>query len=431
MQTPANPPGATDVVGPIFLSYRQSDGTQIVAALGWLMRAAGIPIWRDRDDLPPGDTDHRLEQALGDGLSGGVLVITPDVAHSAAVKAIEAPGLISMHLEDDRFQLLIANEIADAAGQIDYTAPDRVLERANSELRRVNQYPTTTAGMLQLVQAALWHRMSQHRAEVASTGCFELSIQTRNVGQVYDRTGGQLDIRIRRSHHARLPSSEGLEDLRRTISLLADAVTRTGATAVRVRGGAHLSVAFALGAAMPSSRIGTLQVVDQREAAWMSGSEAVLGATPMTECETTPHDAGTSEGRPRIAIYVDLLPFRSDAAYTRLIRENSPTFSAHAAIRLLRPDLLCPDDAGSLAAEVAAHMRRLSANHDNAEIHLLLRCPFPIAVLLGRLSNTLRVRLYEWDDTSMGSDYRSRYVATLDILTSSPRGPITQVLLDS
>ena len=67
-----------DAAGPLFLSYRQSDGTAIVASLAWLLRAAGIPVWRDKDDLPPGDTADRLEQAIADGLSGAVFVITPE-----------------------------------------------------------------------------------------------------------------------------------------------------------------------------------------------------------------------------------------------------------------------------------------------------------------------------------------------------------------
>jgi hypothetical protein len=420
---------AVDVYGPLFLSYRQSDGTDTVSSLGWLLRAAGIPIWRDKDDLPPGDTAHRLEQALNEGLSGGVLVVTPDVALSEAVKTIEAPGLIQLHADDDRFQLLIANEVSDATGKQDYSSPDRLLGRTQNDLKGVNQYSTTTDGLLQLVQAALWHRMAQHREDVTSSEFFDLTIQTRNIGQVYDRTGAQLDIRVRRSTHPRLPSSEGLHDLGQTLSMLPDAITRTGAHKVRVLGGAHLTVAYALGAAMPSSRVGCLQVIDQRGDVWMSGTEATLGNPRTLSCDVTANDGVTWSGRPRVAIYVDLLPLRSDAAYAHFIDDDGRTCQAHAVVRPLEPELLNPNQAGALVAEIAAYMRQLSGDHDNAEIHLLLRCPFPIAVLLGRLSNTMRVCLYEWDDTALGEDYRSRYVATLDILASAPSGPITNIHL--
>ena len=47
---------APDPADPVFISYRQKDGTGVAGELAWLLRAAGIPVWRDRDDLPPGDT---------------------------------------------------------------------------------------------------------------------------------------------------------------------------------------------------------------------------------------------------------------------------------------------------------------------------------------------------------------------------------------
>lgn len=46
-----------DPKGPVFLSYRQSDGTPVAVALPWLLRATGVPVWHDATDLPPGDTN--------------------------------------------------------------------------------------------------------------------------------------------------------------------------------------------------------------------------------------------------------------------------------------------------------------------------------------------------------------------------------------
>jgi hypothetical protein len=76
-------------------------------------------------------------------------------------------------------------------------------------------------------------------------------------------------------------------------------------------------------------------------------------------------------------------------------------------------------------------VQRLS--HGNAEVHLLLRCPFPLAVLTGRLTNTLRIVAYEWDDSDPveGSDYRARYVPTLRVRASANKGAIEEVLVDA
>lgn len=427
---------AVDVFGPLFLSYRHNDGSEIVAELAWLLRAAGIPVWRDKDDLPPGDTANRLSEAIDGGLSGATLVITEDIANSSIVRSIEAQKLIDLHREDSRFQLLIANDIAKDTGSLDYAAPDRLLGRVRDDLKGVDQSATSTEGLLALTRRALTHRMVQQRATVEANGVFELTIQTRNIGQVYDRTGAQLDIRVRRSNHEKLPDPMGLEDLRRTLALLADAITSTGAREVRVGGGSHLSVAFALGVALPSSRIGQLDVVDQRSDVWASGPEAAVPTAPTLRFDATEHTASPTPGRlPRVAVYVDLLTTQSDSAFERYLDEYGDSLAAHGTIRSPQRELLNPAHAGALASEAAGLIRQLSAAHTNARVDLLLAVPFGLAVLIGRLCNTLRVRLFEWDNsdepTDDGGDARPRYVPSLDVRAGNPAGPISSVLLHS
>ncbi|RUQ07504.1 SAVED domain-containing protein [Microbacterium sp. HSID17254] len=430
MATAAPQSAPTDVTGPIFLSYRHFDGSKILARLAWFLRASGVPVWRDQDDLPPGDTDDRLSQALADGLSGGVLVITPDVVNSRVVRQIEAEKLIQLHLADPRFQLLVANDVRNKLGQVDYGAPDRLLSRPQEELKGVDQRGTDDDELLRLTRSAVGHRMVQNRDRVAAAGYFDLTIQTRNVGQVYDRTGAQLDIRIRPSTHERLPSPAGLRDLQRTLSFLPDAVVTTGARTVRLRGGAHLSVAYALGAALPSSRVGAIAVVDQREEEWRGSSEAHFPPQPHTLQEDLPIGQDANEDS-RVLAYVDLLPTRSDAAFTRFLAEQTGAYLSAIVIRRATPGLIPPADADTIASEIAARIRVLSGDHDNAPVDLILRCPFAIAVLLGRLSNTLRMRVFEWDDSRLPGDASARYVAALDIQASNPSGPITDVLMSS
>ncbi|WP_350309756.1 hypothetical protein [Arthrobacter sp. efr-133-R2A-63] len=75
-------------------------------------------------------------------------------------------------------------------------------------------------------------------------------------------------------------------------------------------------------------------------------------------------------------------------------------------------ELLDPAAAGPIAAEIAAYIRALSNENGNAEIHVLLRYPFPLAVLIGRVTKTLRCVLYGWDDSEppTSNDFRPRYV---------------------
>lgn len=417
---------------PVFISYRQSDGTNITSELAWLLRAAGIPVWRDRDDLPPGDTEQRLNEAMNAGLSGAVLVITPEVEKSEVVQYVESPRLIELHAEHPQFVLGIANAIEREPGKLDYDAPDRVLLKRSGTLSGVDQSPADRAGLINLVGKLVFHRIAAQRELNGSDDTFNISIQTRNTPQVYDRTGSELDIRIRPNTHERLPSVPGLIDLADVIRFLPDAVTRSSANRVQVSGGAHLTVAFALGAALPSSRVGNIEVVDQRGGTWTSGSEADLpdpALLDITDSGANPSPA--SAGRPKVAVYLDLLPRSSDAAYDRYLDEHGETLTGWRHLRLGTDDLIDPADAGTLAAEAAHHIRELSETNSNAEVHLLLRCPFPIAVLVGRLCNTLRLTAYEWDDTDPADgdpDYRARYVATMKIRPSATTGAIEQVL---
>ncbi len=423
-------PTTIDPTDPVFLSYRQTDGTRTTADLAQLLRAAGIPVWRDKDDLPPGDTIARLQEAIDDGISVGVLVITPDIQYSDIVRGTEAPRLLALHDKFPEFTLGIVNGASPGA-KPDYAAPDRLLGLPVGRLKVVDQQPTSRTGLRRLTEGLLRTRVALLRGRVAGDDeTLTLSIQTRNGAQVYDHREGQLDIRLKPTPDGRLPSRAGLMDFKDTISFLPDAVTRSGARRVRVLGGAHLSVALALGAALPSTRVGRMEVVHQDGALWQSGPEPSHPNPLAVRVHAEGHNPA-SAGRPQVAAYVDLLSTPSDSAFDRFLEEQGSRLTAWRHLKAVGSGLLDPHDAGLIAADLAAHIRSLSQEDGNAEVHLLLRCPFPVAVLLGRLTNTLRVITYEWDnsDRSAGSDYRPRYVPCLRVEASSGRGAITEVLL--
>ena len=129
--------------GPVFLSYRHSDGAELAVALAWALRSAGVPVWLDRSDLPPGDTERRLEEAMQSGLSGAVLLVTPDIGASSVIKDIELPHLLALEAEG-AFTLSIASTIEAEAGGLDYSAPDRLLSRTVPTLRGLREPKSTT-----------------------------------------------------------------------------------------------------------------------------------------------------------------------------------------------------------------------------------------------------------------------------------------------
>lgn len=415
-----------DQTDPIFISYRQSDGSEVCAELAWILRAAGLPIWRDRDDLPPGDTEQRLNQAMDDGLSGAVLVITPDVEKSEIVQHVESPRLIELHQHHPEFTLGIVNAVERGPGKIDYAAPDRVLLKRRGTLEGIDQTEATRGGMVGLAKGIVLQRIANRRARgVYEDNPFTISVQTRNTPQVYDRTGADLDIRLRPGNDERLPSSNGLDDLADTIGDLPTAATRAASQRVRIEGGAHLAVAFALGAALPETRVGYIDVTDTFGSTWSSdagNNEAIISAESDWANQTPPVGPRT------VAVYVDLTPPRSDAAFERYLDEYGSGLASWAHLIPTQEGRLDPSDAGALARGVADRMRELSAKHDNADVHVLLHCPFGLAVLVGRLTNTLRMTAFEWAPADPNDgDHRPRYLPVIDLVTTAPAGVITKV----
>lgn len=418
---------------PVFVSYRHRDGAATAAAAAWLLRAAGVPVWHDQSDLPPGDTNERLSKALASGLSGGLLLITPDIAMSSVVRTIEAPKLLALE-KDPVFVLAVGNTVRLPDGRLDYGAPDELLGTPRGTLGRLKQHGADSRdGLAKIAREIVLHRVARLASPQASADpdVLHISVQTRAVPHANDTDEADLSIRLRPATAGRLPSGDGLLDLMQVLPLLPEAVTMRAPRTVRMTGGAHLTVAFAFGSALPSTLVGALEVEGTDGTVWTTGTvSSPAGASPLTRVEG--HGAG--EVKPtgtakHVLAYVDLLPDLSNAAYSRLLAER-PDFDAWLHVRPSADGPLDPATAGPLVTEIASRLRKLSQEHDNAHLHLALRAPFPVAVLLGRLLNTMRIIAYEWDHAPSGdTDARPRYVPALAVAATTANGPISAVLL--
>jgi hypothetical protein len=412
---------------PVFVSYRWLDGADRTTDLAWLLRAAGVPVWQDISNLAPGNTERRLEEALDSGLSGAVLVVTPDMARSGIVRKVELPRLLAL-AEDLDFDFAILNGVQKDDGSVDFDAPDKVLGQSKQTLASITQYPGSTRGdLVAMVNKMLTRRAERfalaHRDEQVPP--LHISVQSRDVAPDL-----QADLNVRlRPAQGRLPSARGLQDLRDVLPLLPAAVSRSGARELRVAGGAHLSVAFTLGLALPQTLIGRVRVEDSFGETWAGGTPGPRSASARLKVEARAHAAVKPTGEQRnVLAYVNLLPRMNDAAYTRLLDESSEAFDAWQTIRPSEQGDLNPGDAAGLVRDIADVLKSFVAENDSAHLHLLLACPYPVALLLGRLCNTLTVTLYEWDDTPTdgAADVRPRY---RPVLTADASRFITNVAL--
>lgn len=425
MGQPGTGAGGVDPFGPVFISYRQSDGVSLAVALAWSMRAAGVPVWHDQTDLPPGDTAKRLQEALASGLSGAILVVTLEIAASRVVRDVELPALLEL-AEDPAFTFSIVSTIPnpEEPAKLDYGAPDRLLGTPAGTLSAIDQSPGTTAAQrAEVARAQARRRLGHMRSRIANAGGeLVLDLQTR-VPPFAARHDAHLVVRLRPPLEGqRRPHVGGLEDLQGFLGQLPQLVAIGGASSMRVLGGAHLSVACAFGAAVPTTLLGSVEVIDTSGAPWLlSGQAPGPAAEPLVAPVAPPtynHDHGP------VLIYVDLLPQRSDAAFDDLVAGSD--FAGVMHLRPVAEGLLEPGRAPDLVGDVIAAVRELAGVHATTEVHLLLRCPYPMALLIGRSLNTLRVHLYEWEDVDAG-DSGPRYVPSIVLRSGAGGSPIDQV----
>ena len=423
--------GKVDPRGPVFVSYRISDGFDLAANTAWALRAAGVPVWHDESDLPPGDTERRLAEALESGLSGAVLLVTPEIEHSRIVREIELPQLLQL-AENPAFTLSVLSVIEREPEKLDYGAPDRLLAQPEGTLENFKQEPARTQRQrTDAAHAQCQRRMQAVRSNVeAASGVITLDVQTR-IPPFATRVDSDLVLRLRPPMDGdRRPHYQGLHDLKLFLSDLPQLVALAGAEHAKMRGGAHLSVAYALGAALPTTLIGRIEVVDTTGDIWSltGNAPAPDGSNKLLGVESS-RDFASSTGA--ILVYIDLLPTRSDSAFDDLVTEEGDRFAGAVHVRPLRDGNLKPEEAAAITGEASRVIRDLAGRFHTSEVHLLLRCPWTIALLLGRTLNTIRVHLYEWEDGSddRGNPTRPRYLPSLVVRSGAGGGAIEAVLL--
>jgi hypothetical protein len=406
---------------PVFISYRQSDGSILALDTAWALRAAGVPVWHDKSDLPPGETRRRLEEALASGLSGAVLLVTPDIQYSSVVREVELPRLLSL-ARDDRFTFSIGSTVRGSDGGLDYAAPDKLLQQNLGTLRSMMQQPVATPHK----RATLAHDHARRRIQamrpsiIDGGGLLRIDVQTR-IPPFASRADSEIVLRLRPPLDGqRRPHRQGLEDLQHFLGRFPQLVALAGATNLCFLGGSHLSVAFALGSAVPTTLFGAVDVVDTGGSTWTLTGNArapIEGQLIEVLSDEIMEPTGPS------LIYVDLLPTRSSVE--SLLVPRAVSRSVH--LRPARAGYLSAGQASELVGELSHVIREIASVQRSIDVHLLLRCPWPVALLLGRTLNTLTCHLYEWEDAP--SEREPLYVPSLIVRSGAGGSPIQSVTL--
>lgn len=395
--------------------------------MAWLLRAAGFKVWHDRTDLRAGNTLERLERALTDGLSGAMLLVTKDIEYSWVVKNVELRRLLQLDEIAD-FTLTIANEIADPvdADRPDFSAPDRLLGQAPKTLGDKKQSNSRTVdGRLEIIHDHLADHISR-RAHDLANGILVIDVQTRPESTAQPSRAADLHIRLRPPLDGRLPHGDGLKDLGLTLPLVIDAIHHSQAKTIRIQGGMHLTVALALGMALPDTKFGHAEIEDVRGMLWSNDLRAVSNERQLIEKDYPGLKSVPAGAATKVYVAVALQQPSSEGAFVRAVAAGD---DVSAAVQLSRSGtgFIDPAEGARLAELIAAKIKQLSADYDNADVHLFFHGPVTMAFLVGRLLNTLNVVAYEWDQEGFGDP--ATYIPSMSLRAGRAGGPVVAVHL--
>jgi len=385
-----------------------------------MLWAHGVPVWFDQDDLGVGDWRVRIREALRGGISGGVIVVTPEAEKSRALARIEVPNLQDLGQEAPDFCLAILSSIEreDAPGEVDWIASESILDTERGALSGIRHFNLNKQADLE----NLVFQLARHRVAACARsgdGPLELDIDT------YSRSApAQLQRPLvvrapKREGEQRRPPAELWPPYAAFLARLPELLDAAGRGALRVCGGGHLSVACAMGAAVPTTSRYLLEVIDSAGGVWSSrcDDEAI---------QLVPTRQQVGAGGLPVAVFVDLgaNPATSNA-FDRFLDGSGRSYSA--TLRIVQASRgYIPSQAGAATASAIADMiRDLCSTVQLQQVDLFFKGPFAIALLLGQRLNTIRVRVHELEEPVDGVPY---YVPVVELQPGASRGPVVEIL---
>lgn len=174
----------TNPMGRAFISYRRSparsNGNDEAALVRNALKDAGVPTWRDLDDLDNEPTEEALIQAINDpNMAGAILLISPEVELSPIIRQVEALRIFRRHSQHDGFwvlPVLIGIDYADAEKILGSPAGFQELNQWN--MHKVDKDTLTVFDAREIARLALKARIGAIR-QVDSEGATSIGVFVR------------------------------------------------------------------------------------------------------------------------------------------------------------------------------------------------------------------------------------------------------------
>lgn len=433
-------PGAFDPEGPVFISYRRSDGSRLAELLDTFLRAGGISPWRDLVDLPPGETAARIRDAFEGGIGAAILLVTEELRCSSFVPAHEVPPLLELQQQHKQFQFLVANTLAadSDAEEINPERSDELFPDREFGLKDLKHYALLQPRheLRQMLHDLLDARLTARRSRLVDREV-KIQTQTRPEPDAKSRFSGSgddihdLTIRLRQDRETGIPEELGYRCLALALPILVDSLYQHGVNFVTHSGGGHPSVCWAFGAAIPATWGENYLGKDLHGERWPGTvTEEAQQTFTVRPQDLDPEGSAVHEvdnvavllnyaGNSNLTAFKGLLaglPGTKRGVILHVEPKQSPAPGQRP------PDIPAPEGA-RLAKEITAQLKKLAVG--NTVLHIASNLPAMLMTLCGRQSNTLSVVFHEW-----GRNWETgerAYVAAIRIQAGAPGGPITKV----
>jgi hypothetical protein len=185
-----------------------------------------------------------------------------------------------------------------------------------------------------------------------------------------------------------------------------------------VRSAVHLSIAFAVGAALPRTLPTPIEVHGQFDEHWADRPLRLAGELTVS---TEPMN-----GSGALAAFVDLVPGRAPSrAFEAHLSLNQSRYVSAITVDWVSDREIAPEVGSSLASHIASLIRDHAGQFGVNRVSLFLRTPSAIAFLMGRSFNTFVVDLFEWENE--GDSYKP----VVRVGSGLGNGPILEILDDA
>ncbi|GAA3879421.1 toll/interleukin-1 receptor domain-containing protein [Tessaracoccus defluvii] len=464
--------------GPVFISYRHSGGRDMADVLAGILRTGGIVPWFDQSDLGGGIIRRRIHEAMEEGISAGVLVVTDGIEKSDFIPQEELPRLLALDTRakqegsgpssDFRLYVLnalsLARQLANSDGDnVDPAAPDKLLLTGRPRPVRLwgqrldQRMQYDIAHVPTLLRDLLARRLASRHTQLDDRQV-SVWIQTRPEPHVdrFARTRmsamRDLSVRLHQDSLLGIPSELDYRCFQISLPILADAVyasvnplrTDIAGSAltpkVTIAGGGHPSVWWAVGAALPEARHapGSVECVDIR---FSDTGERLVWREELIASDQVKHevrqgeplprsdrsDARTHDGPSQVAVL--LKGTYADLSLLEDLRDSLPRCDQALVCEVTNiadptSKSHFPAAEGYRLAKQFATILRSLHNDKHYELHVATTLPVPLVLLIARLCNTIPVTFYE---RATPRGLPSYYVPAITVEAGTPMGPITRV----